>query len=394
MQAEVRFEGDVFEMEDQRNWSDASFKTYGPPIREPMTRTIEKGTKVRHAVTVSLQGAQKKILPVLQGRAPQVSISTTPVFSKPAIGLRQPGDGQPLTPKEIERLKRLRLSHLRVDLPLRKGDFAETLSRAANEAAQLETSLQAAVILSEDGVAELDWLATEVGKLQPKVSHWLIFHENQTVTGDTWVRLAWQKLGALGSNVLVAAGTQKHFAEFNRNRPPEGTTALPCYSMTPQVHVFDNLNLVENLGGQAITVESTQQFCPQPVVISPITLRSRFHYYPETDEPQNWLPPDVDPRQMSLFGAGWTLGSLARLSTCGNVHSLTYYETTGWRGVMERENGSPMPELFPSIPGGVFPMYHVFADMAEFNRLYPTHSRHPLEIESLTLVDAKNRRRV
>src|SRR5581483_7677868 len=33
--AEVRFAGEVFEMEDHRNWTDASFKTYGTPLRLP-----------------------------------------------------------------------------------------------------------------------------------------------------------------------------------------------------------------------------------------------------------------------------------------------------------------------------------------------------------------------
>ena len=30
--AKVRFEGDIFEMEDQRNWTDASYKTYCTPL--------------------------------------------------------------------------------------------------------------------------------------------------------------------------------------------------------------------------------------------------------------------------------------------------------------------------------------------------------------------------
>jgi hypothetical protein len=68
---------------------------------------------------------------------------------------------------------------------------------------------------------------------------------------------------------------------------------------------------------------------------------------------------------MSLFGAGWTLGSLKYLCESG-VFSVTCYETTGWRGVMETENGSPLPDQFRSLPGAVFPMYHVLADIGEF----------------------------
>ena len=38
---EIRLLGDLFEMEDQRNWTDASFKTYSTPLSLPFPVTIE-----------------------------------------------------------------------------------------------------------------------------------------------------------------------------------------------------------------------------------------------------------------------------------------------------------------------------------------------------------------
>ena len=38
-------EGDAFEMEDQRNWADASFKTYVRPLSKPRPYVIAKGRK-------------------------------------------------------------------------------------------------------------------------------------------------------------------------------------------------------------------------------------------------------------------------------------------------------------------------------------------------------------
>jgi hypothetical protein len=76
------------------------------------------------------------------------------------------------------------------------------------------------------------------------------------------------------------------------------------------------------------------------------------------------LPFQVDPRQMSLFGAAWTVGSL-RHTLGGGLHGVTYYETIGMRGVMEREEGSTLIEKFASIPDAVFPLYHVLADVGE-----------------------------
>jgi hypothetical protein len=94
----------------------------------------------------------------------------------------------------------------------------------------------------------------------------------------------------------------------------------------------------------------------------------------------------VDARQLSLLGAAWTLASVKHLAQAGAA-SLTYYETTGWRGVLETEAGSPLPQLFPSRAGAVFPLYHVLADIAEFarGRVLPSRSSEPLQVESLAL---------
>jgi len=56
--------------------------------------------------------------------------------------------------------------------------------------------------------------------------------------------------------------------------------------------------------------------------------------------------------QLLLFGAGWTAGSLKYLCASGAA-SLTYYETSGWRGVMRTwksvsfHPGRQMPQPAP-----------------------------------------------
>ena len=400
VRAEVRFEGEVFEMEDQRNWTDASFKTYCTPLELGFPKPIDQGTRIVQAATVSLLGPPRKIMPVVLGRGAQISISTTPVLAKPAIGLNVASHGGPLTPRDIERLKALRLSHLRVDLRLSNSNWPVALRNAAHQAGQIGAALHAALFLTERAEEELANLLRELEAAKPRVALWIIFHTSEIVTDEKWVRLSKQRLAAYGPNILVAAGTDACFVELNRRRPVPDSWALPCYSVQPQVHAFDNATMVENLAGQAGTVESLQQFCRQAVVISPITLCARFN--PDAADDRGAgpaaalteLPSAVDARQMSLFGAGWTVGSLSRMATAGSIHSLTYYETTGWRGVMETEAGSPLPEKFRSIAGGVFPVYHVLADVSDFDRLCPTHSTHPLQVEAVALLDAQNRRRI
>lgn len=54
---EIAFEGETFEMEDQRNWADASFKTYCRPLSLPRPYGIGAGETVTQGVIVTLRDA-------------------------------------------------------------------------------------------------------------------------------------------------------------------------------------------------------------------------------------------------------------------------------------------------------------------------------------------------
>ncbi len=395
--AKIDVEGDVFEMEDQRNWSDASFKTYCTPQARPKPHAVKKGDRVGQSMTLSLGGKVRPILPVNVGRPPQLSIATTPVFPLPPIGLCAASHQRPLSAREIGRLKALRLAHLRVDLKLSDASYPTVLERVADEAAQIGAGLHLALGFGADVEAQATALLAHLQRIQPRVLQWIVLHESQNPVGEATVQRARGVLQSYAPNVLFAAGTRDFFTEINRDRPPAGAASSVCYSNNPQVHAFDELTMIENLAGQSFNVETARTFTARPVVVSPITLRIRGNANAAAEKPGlAELPGDVDTRQMSLFGAGWTMGSIARLATTGFVHSLTYFETTGWRGVMETESGSLLPAAFPSERGMVFPLYHVFADIAEFGncQVYPTHSTHPLLADGLTLRDASGRRRV
>lgn len=55
--------------------------------------------------------------------------------------------------------------------------------------------------------------------------------------------------------------------------------------------------------------------------------------------------------------------------------------------MMERETGSELPEHFPSAPEMVFPLYHVFADVAEWKNgsLVECASNRPLDVIALAV---------
>ncbi len=365
--AEVRFEGEVFEMEDQRNWTDASYQTYCTPLGLPFPVEVKQGAAVVQAVTVSLKGRPAA------GAVGGASRSSTVVFeadtahpvSLPAIGLSVADREAALGPSDLERLKAMRLAHLRVELKPSDPDWGGVFSRAAGEAKALGVPLEAALFLSNAAEQELAAVAGAWRKSRPPIAQWLIFHVAEKSTSQKWTALARQVLSTLDPRAKFGAGTDGYFAELNRERPVLNPLDIVCYPMNPQVHAFDDATLVETLEGQSETVKSARRFSgDRALVVSPVTLKPRT----------GRVPPDADPRQASLFGAGWTLGSVKHLAEAG-VRGVTYFETTGKRGVLD------------PAPGGVFPLYHALADVGEFagGQAIPSTSSAPLSAECMVL---------
>lgn len=400
--AQVNFEGEIFEMEDQRNWTDASFKTYCIPLRLPFPVEVKAGTTVAQSITLRLLSDDKLGRTSKAAAKPsanrsssiQVAVDSGARHLLPKIGLGVASHEQPLNQREVQRLQRLNLAHLRLDLPLFQTGYAPKLKRAITEANALGVKLEIALHLSDNAQQELIALRGLLNELQPPVATWLIFHQKEKVTTPGWIAMARQTLADYSPTTPIGAGTNIYFTELNSRRPSSealATMDVVAWSVNPQVHAFDNSSLVETLAAQAVTATSARQFCgDRPLLVTPITLQPRFNPNatgPEPEPKAGELPPQVDARQMSLFGAGWTLGSIKQLAQSGEVNSLTYYETNGWRGVMERSSGSPLPEKFQSIPGAVFPLYHVFADVGEFagGEVLTCKSQAELSVEALAL---------
>jgi hypothetical protein len=380
------FEGDTFEFEDQRNWTDASFKSQSYPPRRGGFFTIKAGEHVRQKVTITPTGPPSPTRAV--DDAVRVELGDALQARRPSLGLGMASHGRRLSAREAKILAALRLDHLRVDLRLANPGYAEELARAIHDANALGCGLALALHLTDDADAQLADLA---GKLEgARIDLVLVFHEAEPATDPRWVALARRRLAYIAPDALFAGGTNANFCELNRFRPGGTRQDGIVYSINPQIHAFDELSMTENIAGQAETVQTARDYGDgRPVVVSPVTLKQRFNAVATGAAPQpapGELPAPVDPRQMSLFAAGWAVGSLNHLFASG-VASLTYYETTGWRGVIQGDEPPAVPERFPSRAGMVFPVYHVFADLAEWKdgQLLHSQSSDPLAIETLAV---------
>lgn len=295
-----------------------------------------------------------------------VRVGGTTKAKLPAIGLGMASHGEALGERELQLLGALGPRHLRQDVHLDAPGWGADLSRTQVAASQLGCALELAVLSEAPPDPGCD-LASRLGE-GPLVAHVLALAEGAGVTSADWLDAVRGAAGDPGRDALFAAGSNANFTELNRAW--EGVQGVPAvaYALNPQVHAFDDRSLTESLPVQGLTVRTARARAPGcGVVVSPITLRPRFNPTAADGNPPappGELPAQVDGRQPSLLAAGWTLGSLASLATAGAT-SCTYFETTGWRGVLERDAGCPLPERFPSRPGMTFPVYHVLADALE-----------------------------
>jgi hypothetical protein len=399
----IRFEGDLFEDEDQRNWTDASYKTYSTPLRIPYPVEVKRGQEIRQRVTISIDGDVQPRGDDRSGSKVDVTIGIENVGALPPIGLGAARHRAPLTQAAVAALRAVKPAHLWTEVDLSDPDWVDGLARASREARALETGLEIWAVADEAGGDGLDRLAnglTEVAQRTP-IRRVLVFpHATLPVkhpwrewvtSAEVFVR-AKAAFVAVGLDVPLGGGARTYFTEFNRAREsmPLGEMAVVGYTINPQVHAFDNASLVETLAAQAETVRSARAIAGQtPLVVGPVTLKPPFNpnaTVAVAEPGPDRLPDSVDPRQLSLFGAGWTLGSIRHLAQAG-VDSLTYYETTGWRGLIERTDDLTRRDLFPSRPSGLFPLYHVFAALAEFGggEVLTVELGEPLATEALAV---------
>jgi len=365
--ARVALEGDIFEMEDQRNWTDASFKTYCTPLEIPYPVELSKGTKISQKISISLEGSEsrqdfRRATPEDRNSS-RVSLHVTNQESAlPLLGLQISGEVEELTDEQINRLKALNLDHLRVDLALSSESFVKDLRRATRQAKVLEVSLQIVLGLGESPAFAT--LIKEVNELQPPVSYWLVRG------GDpAQFETARKHLAPVSGNATFGVTRITNFVELNRARPEDKSIQAVGFAINPQIHAFDNASIVETLPIHADAVNSARQFAgDRPLVIGPITMAPQL--LDGVDQPGGPpmggpLPTYVDKRQVEPFTAAWTLGSIKYLADAG-THSATFFETVGWAGIMDGDDVLSRPKAFPSHSGEVFPVYELLREIGEF----------------------------
>jgi hypothetical protein len=363
--ASLYFEGEVFETEDQRNWTDASYKTYCTPLGLGFPVAVKKGDQIHQKISLKVGTASN--VDYKSSNEPPVSISLLDqVAELPEFGIVL---NEGLETDQINHaLQDLMPDYWRIELELDR-DYGAVLG-LLKVAVEAGTPVELCIFSDQENpVTTLEGLKSYFGTVESL----LLFGESTKTTPETWLE-SLDKLRVIFPLAQIYGGTDAFFTELNRDPVNAKSLDGVTYSINPQVHVFDDQSLVETLEAQGYTVQSARGLYPDKKIrISPISFHMRWNPNATCDnkrlrEPTGWM----DKRQFTLFGACWFLISLKYLSASGAV-SYTYFELSGENGWFKTNEGSMEKS----------PMYTLREEIKQYTRLIPSQSSQPLFVDSI-----------
>jgi hypothetical protein len=334
----IDFEGDVFEMEDQRNWTDASYKTYSTPLALPFPVLVAAGEELHQSLTLTCRRV---------GRGPASSARSTILLEETGWTVPGIGVGAATAPDPAPELSRPAADWLLVELDLTTSTWCAALQRAVADARGVPLDVR---IVSSGGI-DLSEVAEALAPLD--LVRIGIYDKRTHVTGAALAEALRAALGGRVPRVPVVGGARSHFTELNRNaeRLASDLAAL-TFPVTPQMHARERAQLVESVAMQRLVARDAVRIAAgRPVLVGPVTLLPHFNAVATTPPPAGddgllggygaQLYDATDPRQASAALAAWTLASAVALAVPG-VAGVTWFEQWGPRGLVSAA-GEPFP---------------------------------------------------
>jgi hypothetical protein len=384
------FYGDVFETEDQRNWTDASYKTYCTPLGNPRPELIKNGQKISQKIVFWAE--ESDCVGSIDNEVIKITVDRNSTHPFPMIGIGQSTRHNKLTEGEIGLIKKVEFDHYRTDICLFNDDWKIKTEEAFRESALLGYRTELALFFDDDFSDQISNLIYLLNSVSHDLAVVLLFHKTAPVIPDILIEQIVPRLKKSLPGVKICCGTNANFVQLNRNRSQSLLCDSISYSIHPQEHASDNLTLIENLQAQSYTVGSTLRFAGNKSIrISPVNIQRRFNANKSNFEELsvgNDFPPQVDTRLMSLFGGCWIAGSLKYLIESGAA-AVTLLETVGERGIIQGDYDSRWRDDFQSVKGMMFPVYAVLKYILQYkkSKVAGSRSSHPIKVDSLAFYD-------
>ncbi|WP_455383562.1 hypothetical protein, partial [Salinispira pacifica] len=311
IEALITFSGETFEMEDQRNWTDGTYKTYCTPLSLPFPVVVNAGDRVEQSVVIDIEKAEQVVVSSPRVEAVPAARDTTATLTVdlensqdrsrlPQIGLGYGQRREPLSPSTRDKLAAITPAFLHVELLPSAGSWQRRLASATADSRATGIPLAITLRLGTGAAAELDAVTKALRGDPAEVCCWTVLSENAPTTTKEHLALARRALRAVAGDTPIGGGTRAFFAELNRNRPALDLLDYVSYTINPQVHAFDNRSIVETIDGQRSSVESATALSGgKPVHVGGVTLRPQWNpnaTAPPSEPEPGTLPPEVDPR--------------------------------------------------------------------------------------------------
>jgi len=303
--------GKVLEAEDQRNWTDNTYKIYSGSLSEPFPFLMSSGA-------IWTQHASFEVSVPKLTEADPAKILVHEIEALPSIGLQLNADPL-LSPDDLEKaFVLLEIDHLRIN------EETLTSQKIATTAAN-GLILEVALLSSNDGEA----LKAEVLQLSERVpagSRLLVQREGREVVDEA-------DLPRNESLNTYIPGTDAFLVDLQNDKKSFGNSV--SYSMAPTVHSFDTETIFKTLDTQQESIQFAQKFIAPRVFISPITFSTRGnpHSGHSRDQRLTYAETEMALHIRTIEGAAWTLGSIFALASAG-AFSGTWHELFGEFGII------------------------------------------------------------
>lgn len=306
---DIAMEGDVFEMEDQRNWSDASFKTYCRPLSLPYPYRIGPGDVVRQKVTIRLAASRMGALSL--ARPTRSTVRMPEVLMAHEAGL-----------SSVDRLEAF------AGMPVLFRLDRHTPDRDLQVVAGRRTAME---IVFDDRSDLLDQIARAQGMCPLRVTALPRAFLKSYQPGSTWPdgmqpADALPHLRAAFPDALIGGGSLTNFTELNRCRPCPRDVDFVTFGNTAIVHAADDLSVwqtIEALDDIVASANSIAEGRPLHLGLMSIGMRSNPYGSQVAPNPQRLRLPMAqdDPRQAEGFAAAYAVAVLSAAAR-GGVASL------------------------------------------------------------------------
>jgi D-apionolactonase len=370
-----RMEGDTFEMEDQRNWTDASYKTYVRPLALPWPYTLAKGERIEQRVSLTVAASPRASL---RPRNENVSLTFHATNNEvPPLGFGLEPKDTEATLAAADRLRSVQPHHIVVSHDPGLGHNAQTLAKASEAARTIGAGdlWLEAVVRSVKGfeaeIAELGRIVQEIGSPFSTVLVSPAPDLKCTLPGSPWppcppLADLYRAARRAFPSARLGGGMFSFFTELNRKRPPVELLDIVTFTTSSIFHAGDDRSAtegLESLPAIARTVRSFIQDRPYHVGPSAIGMRANPYGEAPTPNPHNIRQAGngMDPRQRGLLAAAWTVGYFAHFAR-GGAAAITLGGGTGDFGLVHT-NGTYAKPWYDEN-SGFYPVFHVFKGLS------------------------------